>query len=71
MGISDEDLKTAVAQHSSFIDVTSQDLALLFNQMEALSFQRKQGEMLCRDIMVTDIPSVEFGTDIESAQDLP
>ena len=70
VGILDQDLKTAVAQHSSFIDVTSQDLALLFNQMEALSFQRKQRGMLCRDIMVTDIPSVEFGTDIESAWSL-
>ncbi|MDP7537236.1 MAG: HPP family protein [Methylococcales bacterium] len=70
VGILDEDLKTALAQHDGFIDVTSQDLTLLFNQMEALSFQRKQGAMLCRDIMVTEIPTVEFGTDIEAAWNL-
>jgi CBS domain-containing membrane protein len=70
VGVLDEDLKTALAQHDGFIDVTSQDLALLFNKMEALSFQRKQGPMLCRDIMVTEIPTVEFGTDIEAAWSL-
>jgi len=70
VGVLDEDLKTALAQHDGFIDVTSQDLALLFNKMEALCFQRKQGPMLCRDIMVTEIPTVEFGTDIEAAWSL-
>jgi len=66
-GILDEDLKTALVHHDGFIDVTHQDLALLFNEMEALSFQRKQGDMICKDIMVKEIPSVEFGEDVETA----
>jgi CBS domain-containing membrane protein len=66
-GISDQDLKQALEKMDMFVDVSSGDLHKLLLDAEAASFKRFKGNITCADIMVRDIPVVEYGTEVEEA----
>ncbi len=66
-GISDQDLKLALANMDIFMDVSAGDLRKLLTDAEARSFKRFKGHITCADIMVRDVPVVEYGTEVEEA----
>lgn len=66
-GISDQDLKLALENMDMFMDVSSGDLRKLLVDAEARSFKRFKGNITCADIMVRDVPAVEYGTEVEEA----
>ncbi|MFZ2406629.1 MAG: HPP family protein, partial [Methylobacter sp.] len=66
-GISDQDLKLALENMDTFMDVSAGDLRKLLTDAEARSFKRFKGNITCADIMVRHIPAVEYGTDVEEA----
>jgi CBS domain-containing membrane protein len=66
-GISDQDLKQALNNMDTFMDVSAGDLRKLLTDAEARSFKRYKGNITCADIMVRDVPAVEYGTEVEEA----
>jgi CBS domain-containing membrane protein len=66
-GISDQDLKLALDNMDMFMDVSPGDLRKLLSYAEAHSFKRFKGNITCADIMVRDVPVVEYGTEVEEA----
>lgn len=66
-GISDQDLKLALRNMDIFMDVSSGDLRRLLTDAEARSFKRHKGNITCADIMIRDVPAVEYGTEVEEA----
>jgi len=66
-GISDQDLKQALENMDMFMDVSAGDLRKLLTDAEARSFKRFKGNITCADIMVRDVPVVEYGTEVEEA----
>ncbi len=69
-GISEQDLKLALGNMDTFMDVSPGDLRKLLSDAEARSFKRYKGAVTCADIMVRDVPSVEYGTEVEEAWDI-
>lgn len=67
MGISDGDLKQALKNMDTFMDVSLEDLSKLLTDAEKNSFKRFKGNITCADIMVKNVPSVEYGTEVEDA----
>ncbi len=67
MGISDQDLKLALENMDMFMDVSPGDLGKLLTDAQARSFKRFKGNITCADIMVRDVPVVEYGTEVEEA----
>lgn len=67
LGISDNDLKQALKNMDTFMDVSLEDLGKLLTAAEKNSFKRFKGNITCADIMVRNVPSVEYGTDVEEA----
>ncbi|MDP2099137.1 MAG: HPP family protein [Methylobacter sp.] len=66
-GISDQDLKRALNNMDMFMDVSAADLRKLLNYAEIHSFQRVKGNITCGDIMVREVLTVEYGTEVEEA----
>lgn len=66
-GISNQDVKQALKSMDTFVDVSPRDLQKLLVDAEARSFKRFKGNITCADIMVSDVPAVEYGTDVEEA----
>jgi len=66
-GISDQDLKLALENMDMFMDVSAGDLRKLLTDAEARSFKRFKGDITCADIMIRDVPAVEYGTEVEEA----
>ncbi len=66
-GISDQDLKQALENMDTFMDVSAGDLRRLLTDAEARSFKRFKGNITCADIMVREVPTVEYGTEVEEA----
>lgn len=66
-GISDQDLTLALESMDMFMDVSSGDLRKLLADAEARSFKRFKGCITCADIMLRDVPAVEYGTEVEEA----
>ncbi|MGZ8159241.1 MAG: HPP family protein [Methylobacter sp.] len=69
-GISDQDLKLALENMDTFMDVSAGELRKLLTDAEARSFKRLKGNITCADIMVRDVPAVEYGTEVEEAWDI-
>jgi len=70
IGFSEEDLNLALNQSDVFIDMTHTELSNLLTQAEMNTFKRIKGEILCGDIMMTQITTVEFGTEVEQAWEM-
>ncbi len=66
-GISERDLEQALEGRDMFVDVSTADLSKLFTAAQLQSFKRYQGNTTCADIMVKNILTVEYGTEVEDA----
>lgn len=66
-GISDQDLKQALESRDIFMDVTQDDLRKLLTEAQTYSFKRFKGNITCADIMVRNVYTVEYGTEVEEA----
>ena len=67
IGFSEQDLNNALQESDVFIDMTHAELSHLLTQVEINAFKRLKGNILCSDIMIEDVISVEFGTEVEQA----
>jgi CBS domain-containing membrane protein len=63
--LSHEDLKSALKEMNAFIDVTEDDLADIYTKASMHSMRRRMGEIYCRDIMVRDVVTAEYGDELE------
>jgi CBS domain-containing membrane protein len=66
-GISEQDLEQALENMDRFMDVSAGDLSKLLAQAQVQRFKRHSGPITCADIMVKNILTVEYGTDVEDA----
>ncbi|MBT3813130.1 MAG: CBS domain-containing protein [Gammaproteobacteria bacterium] len=67
IGFSEQDLEQTLKESDVFIDMTHAELSHVLSQVEINSFKRIKGRLLCADIMVRDVMSVEYGTEVEHA----
>jgi len=67
VGITKQDIELALKNSDSFVDITATELSHLLSSAEMNTFQRVRGDICCADIMVRDITSVEYGTEVEDA----
>jgi CBS domain-containing membrane protein len=66
-GFLEQDMEQALENMNAFMDVTAADLSKLFTDVQMQHFKRSQGNITCKDIMVRNIISVEYGTEVEDA----
>lgn len=62
-----EDLKNALDEMNTVIDISQADLENIYQRTEMHAYRRKFGEVICKEIMSKDVISVEFGTELEEA----
>ncbi len=70
MGFVEEDIDLALKQSDVFIDMTRAELGHLLMRVKKNGFQRLTGEISCADIMITEIITLEYGTEVEDAWQL-
>jgi CBS domain-containing membrane protein len=70
VGFTEQDLSLALEKNDVFIDMTHAALSKLLTQVEMNTFQRIRGTITCADIMIKDVVSVEFGTEVEQAWEI-
>jgi len=61
------DLRHALKNLDTFVDVTLDDLSQLLGDAEQNSFRRFLGEQYCRDLMDREVHRVEYATEVEDA----
>ena len=66
-GVSEQDLEQALENMNMFMDVSKGDLSKLLSDAQLQSFKRYKGNITCADIMVKNILTVEYGTEVEEA----
>lgn len=66
-GISEQDMEQALENMGLFMDVSTGDLSKLLSYAQLQSFKRYGGNITCADIMVKNILTVEYGTEVEAA----
>lgn len=67
---SSADLDTALAHYNQVLDISRDDLEGLMQSAEAAAYERRFGDLTCRDIMSTDLVSVQYGTRLDEAWNL-
>lgn len=67
IGISEQDVELALENMKNFMDVSTGDLSKLLTDAQIQSFKRYRGNVTCADIMVKNILTVEYGTEVEDA----
>lgn len=67
LGLDRDDLRLALRDMDSFLDVSEADLDRVYAQAGVHAFRRKMGNITCGDIMSRDLVTVEYGTDLEEA----
>ena len=70
IGITTQDIELALKNSNSFVDITATELSQLLSNAELNTFKRIRDDICCADIMVRDISSVEYGTEVEDAWQL-
>ncbi len=67
IGISEQDVELALENMGRFMDVSTGDLSKLLTDAQLQSFKRHRGNISCADIMVRDVLTVEYGTEVQDA----
>jgi len=67
VGFSEQDLELVLKDSDVFIDITHTELSHLLSQIESNAFKRFKGSLVCADIMIEEIMTVEYGTEVEHA----
>jgi CBS domain-containing membrane protein len=70
LGISQDDLRAALGQYDQVLDVSTDELEVLFQRAEMNAYHRRLGEITCAQIMSRDVIWVEFGTSLQEAWSL-
>jgi len=70
IGITRQDIEQALTNSKSLVDVSTAQLSQLLSNAEMNTFKRIRGDIRCEDIMVRDITTVEYGTEVEDAWQL-
>jgi len=70
IGFSEQDLNQALKESDIFVDMTHAQLSHLLLKVETNAFKRIKGSLLCADIMIHDVITVEYGTEVEHAWEL-
>lgn len=65
LAITHDDLEYALKEMNEFIDVSEDDLSRLFNLSATHSRRRRMGEILCGEIMTTDVIHARYDTEVE------
>lgn len=68
--ISEQDMEQALDDMDMFMDVTPAALSQLLTDVQQHRFKRYRGNITCADIMVGNVASVEYGTEVEEAWQL-
>jgi CBS domain-containing membrane protein len=64
---SEADLDQVLRRYNQVLDVSRDDLQALLAQTEVEAYRRRLGEVRCKDIMSTDLATVEFGDSLQDA----
>ena len=64
---SEADLDAVLRRYNQVLDISRDDLQALLAQTELESYRRRLGELRCRDVMSTDLVTVEFGDSLQDA----
>ncbi len=67
LGVTSEDLHSALLEYGAYLDVSEEDLNQVYKMAGMHSYRRKMGEISCADIMSRDLITMEFGTELEEA----
>jgi CBS domain-containing membrane protein len=61
-----EDIEAALKEMNAYIDVTEEDLEQIYTRATLQHMRKRMGNVYCRDIMVRDVATAEFGEEIEA-----
>lgn len=61
------DLDAALAHYDQVLDISRDDLQQLLHYAESAAYERRFGDLRCRDIMASDLLTVQFGTPLSEA----
>lgn len=64
---SEADLDAVLRRYNQVLDISRDDLQSLLAQTELEAYRRRLGELRCRDVMSTDLVTVEFGDSLQDA----
>lgn len=67
VGISNAEAEQAMKEMDIFVDLTPSALSRLLNHIESNTFKAKIGPVTCGDIMVENIPVLEYATEVQDA----
>jgi len=67
VGISRSDVEQVTRSFNHFLDIGNEELLQLFTRLQLLSFQKQAGSVTCGDIMLSDVVTVEYATEVEEA----
>ncbi len=67
LGIDKDDLHKALRDLDIYLDVSEEDLNLVYSRAGIRAFRRKMGSIVCGDIMSRDVATVSYDTDLEEA----
>ncbi|WP_367848576.1 HPP family protein [Rhodoferax sp. WC2427] len=67
LGFTTADLQAVLKDYNQVLDISFDDLELLFHRTETQAFRRRFGATLCGDAMSRDVRAVEFATELDEA----
>lgn len=67
LGISHDDIRSAIQSQNAFLNITEKDLEKIYDQAQMQAYTRNFGAVKCKDIMSKDVVTVEFTTLLEDA----
>jgi CBS domain-containing membrane protein len=67
LGVTQDDLHSALKNFNAFLDVSEEDLGEVYKLAGMHAYRRKMGEISCADIMSRDLVTAEYGTKLEEA----
>ncbi|OQK15348.1 hypothetical protein AU255_17915 [Methyloprofundus sedimenti] len=70
VGFSEQDIDLALADSDVFIGMTHAELSHILTQVEKYTFKRLKGQLLCADIMIKQVVTAEYGTEVEEAWEI-
>ncbi len=66
MALNKDDIESALKEMNAYIDVTEEDLEQIYTRASLQHMRKQMGDVYCRDIMVRDVVTAEYGDEIEA-----
>jgi len=67
VGITHADITQATRGFDHFLDISTDELMQIYTRLQSLALQKNVGVMTCGEIMQSDIITVEYATEVETA----